>query len=195
MVLVLPHTMVFGQVFDREESNSLLKQAKVIKELCEFLLDSFEATESFNLISIKRESAGDEDRKHIGENQYLPSSEVKLLRSSGLLDSYVFEVVFTGKTQNCRSFINQLRSPYSLRTFKVERPSAVNTQTGINFFEKSSNPGQTDILPIIRDITSTFTIVVEYIFDGPSDLITQIQEDLPKGFDREEIEEVLKEFE
>ena len=184
----------FWPSFDREESNNLLKQAKVIKEVCEFLLDSYETNENFNLLSIKRESAGDEDSKHIGENQYIVNPEVKLLRDSGLIDSYIFEVVFTGKTQNIRSFINQLRPPYSLRSIKVERPSVVDNQTGTNFFEDSPNSGQTDILPIIRDITSTFTITVEYIFAVPSDLITQIQEDLSKGFEQEELEVVLQEF-
>ena len=184
----------FWPSFDREESNNLLKQAKAIKEVCEFLLDSYETNENFNLLSIKRESAGDEDSKHIGENQYLVNPEVKLLRDSGLIDSYIFEVVFTGKTQNIRSLINQLRPPYSLRSIKVERPSVVENQTGTNFFEDSPNSGQTDILPIIRDITSTFTIIIEYIFAVPSDLNTQIQEDLSKGFEREELEVVLQEF-
>ena len=104
----------FWPSFDRKESNNLLMQAKVIKELCEFLLDSYEIKESFDLLSIKRESAGDEDSKHIGENQYIANPQIKLLRNSGLIDSYIFEVVFTGKTQNIRSFINQLRPPYSL---------------------------------------------------------------------------------
>ena len=184
----------FWPSFDREEANNLIKQAKVIKEICEFLLDSYETNENFNLLSIKRESAGDEDSKHIGENQYLANPEIKLLRDSGLIDSYIFEVVFTGKTQNIRSFINQLRPPYSLRSIKVERPTAVDNETGMNFFEDSPNSGQTDILPIIRDITSTFTIIVEYIFAVPSDLITQIQDDLSEGFERNELEVVLQEF-
>jgi len=184
----------FWPSFDREESNNLLKQAKAIKEVCEFLLDSYETNENFSLLSIKREPAGAEDNKHIGENQYIAKPEVKLLRDSGLIDSYIFEVVFTGKTQNIRSFINQLRPPYSLRSIKVERPTIVDNQTGTNFFEDSPNSGQTDILPIIRDITSTFTIIVEYIFAVPSDLITQIQDDLSEGFERNELEVVLQEF-
>ena len=184
----------FWPSFDREESNKLFQQAKAIKEVCEFLLDSYETNENFSLLSIKRESAGDEDSKHIGENQYITKPEVKLLRDSGLIDSYIFEVVFTGKTQNIRSFINQLRPPYSLRSIKVERPSVVDNQAGTNFFEDSPNSGQTDILPIIRDITSTFTIIVEYIFSVPSDLITQIEKDLSKGFERKELEVVLQEF-
>ena len=157
-----------------------------------------------NLISARREgtsvyySSGDlfrdEDFKHIGENQYITKPEVKLLRDSGLIDSYIFEVVFTGKTQNIRSFINQLRPPYSLRSIKVERPSVVDNQTGTNFFEDTQNSGQKDILPIIRDITSTFTIIVEYVFAVPGDLITQIQEDLSEGFERNELEVVLQEF-
>ena len=35
-------------------------QAKIIKEMCDFLLDSF-AGESFTLISVKREAVGKED--------------------------------------------------------------------------------------------------------------------------------------
>ena len=125
------------------------------------------------------------------EKPYITKPEVKLLRDKYTdFDSYIFEVVFTGKTQNIRSFINQLRPPYSLRSIKVERPSSVDNQAGTNFFEDSPNSGQTDILPIIRDITSTFTIIVEYIFVGPSDLITQIEKDLSKGFERKELEVV-----
>ena len=184
----------FWPSFDKEESNNLLKQAKIIKEMCEFLLDSYELPQSFDLISIKRESAGVEDSKHIGENHFIKTPDIKLLRDSGLINSYAFEVVFTGKTQNCRSFINQLRPPYILRSLKVDRPSALDIQSETKFFEEPSNSGQTDILPIIRDITSTFTIIAEYIFEGPKDLITQIQEDLSTGFEIEEIEAVLKKF-
>ena len=184
----------FWPSFGKEESNSLLKQAKIIKEMCEFLLDSYEVPQSFDLISIKRETAGEEDSKHIGDNLFIKTSDVKLLRDSGLIDSYVFEVVFTGKTQNCRSFINQLRPPYSLRSLKVERPSTLDIQSQTSLFDESSNSSQTDILPIIRDITSTFTIITEYIYSGPSDLITQIQEDLSKGLEQEEVEEILTKF-
>ena len=185
----------FWPSFDKAESNILLKQAKIIKEICEFLVDSYESTESFNLIAIKRESAGDEDSKHIGENQYVGSSEVKLLRNSGIIDSYVFELTFTGKTQNCRSFINQLRPPYSLRSIKVERPTVLDTHSDVSFFEEPSSHGQMDILPIIRDITSTFTIITEYIIASPSDLLSQIHKDLSKGLEIDDLEEILKEFE
>ena len=43
-------------------------------------------------------------------------------------------------------------------------------------------------------ITSTFTIIVEYVFAVPSDLIAQIQEGLSKEFEREDLEVVLQEF-
>jgi hypothetical protein len=194
MVLVLLHMMVFGLALIGRSQIISLSRPRLLKRYASFCSTRYETNENFNLLSIKRESAGDEDSKHIGENQYLANPEVKLLRDSGLIDSYIFEVVFTGKTQNIRSFINQLRPPYSLRSIKVERPTVVDNETGMNFFEDSPNSGQTDILPIIRDITSTFTIIVEYIFAVPSDLIIQIQEDLSKEFDRDELEVVLQEF-
>jgi len=42
----------FWPSFEKQEANDLLKQAKIIKEMCEFLLDSFDDNENFNLITI-----------------------------------------------------------------------------------------------------------------------------------------------
>jgi len=184
----------FWPSFEKQEANDLLKQAKIIKEMCEFLLDSFDANENFNLITIKRETAGSEDNKHIGDNLYAKNSDTHLLRESGLVQSYVFEISFTGKTQNCRSFINQLRPPYTLRSLKAYRNVLLDVENRQDSFEEPSPSNETDILPIIRDITSTFTVVVEYVFAGPVDINNQIQNDLTKSFDEDEVSEILKEI-
>jgi len=184
----------FWPSFDKKEANDLLKQAKIIKEICEFLLDSFDLNENFSLYTIKRETAGLEDNKHIGDNLYTKNSGTHLLRDTGLVQSYVFEISFTGKTQNCRSFINQLRPPYTLRSLKVERNVLLDVENRQDSFEESTQSNETDILPIIRDITSTFTVVAEYVFEGPVDVQSLIQNDLTEGFDEDEVMEILKEI-
>ena len=118
----------FWPSFDKEEANTIFTQAKIIKELCDFLLGSFEPGESFSLLSIRREAAGEEDKKFIGETLYVNTNQCYLLRDSKLVDSYVFEISFTGKTKDCRTFVNQLRPPYCLRSLRVERQDLEDTE-------------------------------------------------------------------
>ena len=105
----------FWPSFDKEEANTIYIQSKIVKEIVQYYLSSFDS-ESTNLISIKRESAGSTDSLHIQDDLFYPKSELSSLRSSNLLKSYLFEISFSGKTKNCRTFINQLLPPFSLRT-------------------------------------------------------------------------------
>ena len=111
----------FGLVLIKRKQTRFCYKQRSLKNCVNFLLGSFAPNESFRILSIKREPAGTEDLKHIQENQYSSGSNARLLRDSGMVSSYAFQVSFTGKTTNCRTFINQLRSPYSLRSLKVER--------------------------------------------------------------------------
>ena len=159
----------FWPSFDKEEANTIYIQSKIIKEIVQYYLSSFDS-ESTNLISIKRESAGSTDSLHIQDDLFYPKSELSSLRSSNLLKSYLFEISFSGKTKNCRTFINQLLPPFSLRTLQVKRKTSNIEQSQNNFFESSSNNSDSDILPIIRDISSIFTLEIEYVHDVSKDL-------------------------
>ena len=184
----------FWPSFDKNEANTILIQAKIIKEICEFLLGSYEPGQTFTLLSIKREEAGPEDKKHIGENLYENLNQTALLRDSKLIDSYVFQISFTGKTKNCRTFINQLRSPYSLRSLKVVRQEENTAEQQAESFEPATEEVQPEILPIIRDISSSFALEIEYVYQADSSLSEQLTVLLSQDSDSPQVQEILKLF-
>lgn len=184
----------FWPSFDKEEANIIFIQAKIVKELCDFLLSSFEPVESFSLLSIRREAAGEEDRKFIGETLYLNSSQCYLLRDSKLVDSFVFEISFTGKTKDCRTFINQLRPPYCLRSLRVERQDLEDSEKQQFSMGVDDASIKSDILPIIRDITSIFTLVIEYIHGAKTNVQNEVSVGLPADADPEKVKEILSLF-
>jgi len=184
----------FWPSFDKEEANIIFTQAKIIKELCDFLLGSFEPGESFSLLSIRREAAGEEDKKFIGETLYVNGNQCYLLRDSKLVDSYVFEISFTGKTKDCRTFVNQLRPPYCLRSLRVERQDSEDTekqQISIGVQDAST---ESEILPIIRDITSKFTLVIEYTLGVKTNVQNELTMGLPTNADPVKVKEILSLF-
>ena len=166
----------FWPSFTKSEANTILVQFKIIKELIEYLLNSYDDGEILNLISIKRESAGKTDSIHIGNDlitNYPPDS---LLRYDNFGQSLLFEFTFIGKTENCRSFVNQLRPPYSLRLVEVKRHEEQLISTDDYLF--SPNTQHSEILPIIRDISSTFVIHIEYVYEVDSNIIDILSEEL-----------------
>lgn len=167
----------FWPSFDKKEANTIYIQSKIVKEIVQYYLSSFNS-ESTNLISIKRESAGSTDSLHIQDDLFYPKSELSSLRSSNLIKSYLFEISFSGKTENCRSFINQLLPPFSLRALQVKRKTSNIDYSENNFFEVNSNNSDTGILPIIRDITSIFTMEIEYVYDVSIDLTSWLTQEI-----------------
>ena len=183
----------FWPSFNKSEANIILIQANIVKEICEFLLDSFDLGESFTLLSIKREAAGSEDKKHIGDSHYVNTNQTTYLRDGKLVASHVFEISFTGKTRNCRTFINQLRAPYSLRSLRVMREEKTDTENQSDSVN-NEEAGESGILPIVRDISSKFTLEIEYVYKSQSSLHNRVSKILPVGSDTEKVEEILKQF-
>ena len=184
----------FWPSFNKDEANIIFIQAKIIKELCDFLLGSFDPGESFSLLSIRREPAGEEDKKFIGETLYANTSQCYLLRDSKLVDSYVFELSFTGKTKNCRTFINQLRPPYCLRSLRVQRQDLEDSDKQQISMSTQETSMRSEILPIIRDITSVFTLVVEYAHGAKTNVLQEVSTELPSGADPVKAEKILSFF-
>ena len=159
----------FWPSFNKLEANTICIQSKIIKELTEYLIDSFSG-EPFTIISLKRESVGDIDASHIHDDLFSTENSTPLLRRKGLIESYLFEISFSGKTTHCRSFINQLRPPYSLRKLEVSRHEKSVSYSDDSFFTSSNSKSVSEILPIIRDINSNFTLEIEYIFQVSNNL-------------------------
>ena len=165
----------FWPSFDKDEANLILVQSKIIKQLVEYFLNSFDASDSPTLYSLKRESVGPTDAQFIKEDQIPVIKNAPNLRDAGFVKSYIFQVSFDGKTQNLRSFVNQIRPPFSVRSLTVKRFGSTNNGFTEDFFGTKEESTDASILPIIREIKSIFTINIEYAFEAQSDLTEYLQ--------------------
>ena len=182
----------FWPSFEKEEANRISVQSKIIKQIVEIFLNSFKHHESPTLYSIKREAAGQIDRKYINDDLITINTGISLLRSVKFLDSQVFEISFMGKTDNLRSFINQIRAPFSLRSILVNRDGTTSELSEqASFFASKETTSDQNILPIIRNIDSIFIIQLEYITEANVDLFKYLssygQNDLERFFSEDYI--------
>jgi len=150
----------FWPSFSKEEANLLDTQAKIVKEIIDALASSVSEDQNINLHYIKREAAGPVDSKHIGADLMYPLDDTFLVRRVNVIDSLAFEISFDGRTENARSFINQLRPPFSVRKFTTSRMGSMDESNLPSAFEGEE---KSEIIPIIRNIRSVFTIHIEYI--------------------------------
>lgn len=159
----------FWPSFDKSEASLIEIQAKIVNQIVDALASSTADGQLIELEFIKREAVGSTDKKHIGSDIVGSISNSLLLRSSSLVKSYRFQVSFTGRTENARSFINQLRLPLCVRKIEAVRASEIIESVRSNFHKSDSvRAGEThesDILPIIRDIKTRFIIDLEYVYD------------------------------
>jgi len=165
----------FWPSFDKDEANLISVQSKIIKQLVEYFLNSFDSSDAPTLYSLKRESVGPTDAQFIKDDQIPAIEDAPNLRDSGFVKSYIFQITFDGKTQNLRSFVNQIRPPFSLRSLTVKRFGSTNNGFTEDFFGSKEKSTDASILPIIREIKSIFTINIEYVFETQSDLIEHLQ--------------------
>ena len=162
----------FWPNFNDEESMKLDIQGKIIKQLVGFLCNSTDNTHPIALLHIKREAVGTTDQKHISSDKInLDEKFGFLLRGNIELQSFVFELKFRSHTSHARSFVNQLRPPFLIRNFMVERlledsqPSSFQGGAGISPFgdESEGEPTAKKLLPVVTDVKSDFTILIEYL--------------------------------
>ena len=151
--------------FDKTEASLIEIQAKIVNQIIDALASSTMDGQLLELEFIKREAAGVTDKKYIASDLVGNISNQLLLRSSPLLESFRFQLSFVGRTENARSFINQLRPPFSVRKIEAIRTTNYNENTIDDFNSLSTaDNGASDILPIIRDIKTRFIIDLEYVY-------------------------------
>ena len=161
--------------FDKEEAGLIEIQTRIIDQIVDAVASSSNEGELIELLYIKRESVGNIDAEHIGSDMVSGISDALLLKSSALVNSFRFQVSFVGRTENARSFVNQLRPPFSIRKIEARRSAIerddtdepVNDTSDVSLAENNSQ-----ILPIIRDIKTKFIIDLEYVYElfyKPSD--------------------------
>ena len=166
----------FWPSFTEEEAKLLGIQGKIVKELIGYLCSSSEEKHPIELFEVKREPVGKVDKKNIRESELnLTRSSPFLLRSKLNVSSYAFELKFKSHTSHARKFLNQLRPPFLLRNLVVKRISEEPNQ-GSGFtptlpgFEMDAPSDPDTPLPIVTDVISEFTVLIEYVTSGKKGL-------------------------
>jgi len=158
----------FWPNFSKSEAQLLGRQSKIITNLVDFLTESSNSDHKILLIQILRESVGKEDSQHIG-NDLLSTQNIrdKLVRFEGGIKTFAFQIKFKSHTSHARSFINQLIPPFLLRDLIVNRSEE---STFSNSGQSAPNPFSAEkevreqSLPIVQNVESTFTLLVEYVY-------------------------------
>ena len=183
----------FWPNFTKQEANLLGLQGAIIKEMVEFLVNATEEN-PITLVSVKRQTVGAADQKHI-MGDLLVTKELPLLSSAQNISSLCFEISFLGQTDHARTFVNQLRFPYSLRKFSVSREiSDERSDANDGLFSSNQQESDQDILPIINDIESKFVLIIEYIYRVDYN-VENIFRDAMQIFSKNSLEKkILEEF-
>ena len=163
----------FWPSFSEEEAKILGVQAKIVKEMVEFITQSTIESQKLSIVQILREAAGKIDLTHIENDQLTMGVEQQLLlREKGKLSSLVFLITIKGQSKHARNFMNELRPPFMLRNLTVRRdlveaePSRVVNDFTPNPFGGSGEdfaPPKKESLPIVKDVNSEFSFLIEYI--------------------------------
>ena len=179
----------FWPSFSKEEAKLLGIQSKIISTLIEYLSESSSSEHRIKLIQILREPVGQEDNQHIATDKLIYKNlPTKLVRFGNEIKSFAFLIKFRCHTSHARSFINQLRPPFLLRDLIVSR-SVVGIQPGESptisspFGNGINNNNFKTPLPIVKNVNSTFTLLIEYIY--------QVDRDFESSFSKSFINEKL----
>ena len=185
----------FWPSFSKQEAKLLGVQSRIISTMIEYLANSSDEKYAITLIQINREPAGSEDSNHIGDDKLSSQNyESKLIRYEDKISSFAFTISFQSHTSHARSFINQLRAPFLVRDIKANRSTISNeTVLSPDFESPFAEEEQKNSLqlPIVKDVKSTFTLLIEYIYEIDRDFENFVLENI-KSFDIDE--DVLKIF-
>jgi hypothetical protein len=129
--------------------------------------------EPMELQSIRREVVGDVDRQQITNEILAVDSHAKTLaKREGKIETYAFKVNFLARTGALRTFLNSLQYPFLVRDVSVVRAenssSSFTTTNGSGISSPfgstpENSKGNPTPLPIIDDVGSHFSVLVEYV--------------------------------
>jgi hypothetical protein len=163
-----------------KEARELLKQKLISEKLLLTLFKAKQNGEPMELLGIRREPVGDVDRQRIAEEALNVDSLANVLaKREGSIETYAFEVSFLARTSALRTFLNSLQYPFLVRDISVMRLensssgfSATNNSDSNSLFGPNSDniAVNSKTLPIIKDVGSRFSILVEYVLVAHADL-------------------------
>ena len=156
-----------------QEARELLKQKLILEKLLITLFKAKPEGEPMELQSIRREVVGDVDRQQITNEILAVDSHAKTLaKREGKIETYAFKVNFLARTGALRTFLNSLQYPFLVRDVSVVRaensPSSFTTTNGSGISSPfgstpENSKGNPTPLPIIDDVGSHFSVLVEYV--------------------------------
>ncbi len=163
-----------------KEARELLKQKLISEKLLLTLFKAKQDGEHMELLGVRREIVGDVDRQRIADEALNVDSLANVLaKREGSIRTYAFEVSFLARTRTLRTFLNSLQYPFLVRDISIRRLensssdfTTTNDSGSINPFGSSSETTAEDskALPIIKDVGSQFSIIVEYVLAVHADL-------------------------
>lgn len=163
-----------------KEARELLKQKLILEKLLLTLFKAKQNGEPMELLGIRREPVGDVDRQRIADEALNVDSLANVLaKREGSIETYAFEVHFLARTSALRTFLNSLQYPFLVRDISVRRLE--NSSSGFTATNNSSSNGpfgpnsaniaeNSKSLPIIKDVGSRFSILVEYVLVVHADM-------------------------
>ncbi len=162
------------------EARELLKQKLILEKLLLILFKAKPEGEPMELQGIRREVVGDVDKQRINNEILDVDAHAKMLaKRKGKIDTYAFKVYFLGRTVALRTFLNSLQYPFLVRDVSVTRAensssgfastkdSGISLPFGSTPSDVKENPSP---LPIIDDVGSRFSVLVEYVLAVNPDL-------------------------
>ena len=163
-----------------KEARELLRQKLISERLLRTLFKAKENGEPMKLLGIRREPVGDVDRQRIADEALNVDLLAKILaKREGSIETYAFEVNFLARTSALRTFLNSLQYPFLVRDISVRRlenstsgfTATNNSGSDSPFGPSSENMAvNSKSLPIIKDVGSRFSILVEYVLGVHADL-------------------------
>ena len=163
-----------------KEARELLKQKLISEKLLLTLYKAKQNGDPMELLGIRREPVGDVDRQRIAEEALNVDSLANVLaKREGSIETYSFEVSFLARTSALRTFLNSLQYPFLVRDISVRRlensssgfSATNNSDPNSPFGPNSDNIAENSkTLPIIKDVGSRFSILVEYVLVVHADL-------------------------
>jgi type II secretory pathway pseudopilin PulG len=166
---------------DPEKNELLDKQRQILS----YLLDQLYAAHPESIVAVQREALelGDSSSSKRGKQTFKISPAISA-RVPDAIDTLAFSLTFTGYTDSLRGFLNRLAEfemPIVVRSVEVKRPTGQNAVVAPSA-NKNKNTNIDDIFgalgggsasesdapavaqkPVISEITSTFTVVLEFI--------------------------------
>jgi hypothetical protein len=163
-----------------QEARDLLKQKLILEKLLITLFKAKPDGEPMELQSVRREVVGDVDRQRTTNERLTIDSHAKILaKREGKIETYAFKVDFLARTGALRTFLNSLQYPFLVRDVSVvraENSSSSFTTTNIPGtpspfgLTTENTKGNPTLLPIIDDVGSRFSVLVEYVLAIHPDL-------------------------